>query len=82
MEELSLFNCLIFNIRSMNFHPFLIKLWLTTEKLLELGQSKGNNPAITDGTPIKLHMHNLNMVIHLTKVLFGYVLTSLFLAKC
>ena len=33
------------------------------KKLLKFSQSKGNNSAITDDTPIKLHMHYLTMAI-------------------
>ena len=73
-EEISLFDFLNFNICLMKFHPFLTKLWLAME-------SKGNNSAITEDIPIKLHVHNLTMVMHLTKVLIGHVLNSLFLAK-
>ena len=32
-------------------------------KSLKFRQSKGNNSAITDDTPIKLHMHNLTMAL-------------------
>ena len=32
---------------------------------MKLRQSKGNNSPLTDDTPIKLHMHNLTMVIYI-----------------
>ena len=32
---------------------------------VKLRESKGNNSAITDDTPINLHVHNLNMVIYI-----------------
>ena len=32
-------------------------------KSLKVWQSKGNNSAITDDTPIKLHVHSITMVI-------------------
>ena len=35
------------------------------KKSLKYRQSKGNNSAITDNIPIKLHIHNLTMVIYI-----------------
>ena len=35
------------------------------KKSLNFRQSKGNNSAITKGTLIKLHVHNLTMVIYI-----------------
>ena len=35
------------------------------KKSLKLWQSKGNNSTVTDETPIKLHVHNLSMVIYI-----------------
>ena len=35
------------------------------KKSLKFRRSKGNNSAITDDTPIKLHMHNLIMAIYI-----------------
>ena len=35
------------------------------KKSVKLRRSKGNNSAITDGTQIKLHVHNLTMVIYI-----------------
>ena len=35
------------------------------EKSLEFRQSKGNNSAIPNESPIKLHLHNLTMVIYI-----------------
>ena len=32
--------------------------------MLKFRQSKGNNSAITDGIPIKLHTHHLTMAIY------------------
>ena len=49
----------------MKFHPLVTYLWLRTEKSLKFRQSKGNISAITDDTPIKLHMHNLTIVIYI-----------------
>ena len=35
------------------------------EKSLKFRQSKGNNSTINDDAPIKLHVHNLDMVIYI-----------------
>ena len=35
------------------------------KKTLKFRQSKGNSSAITDDTPIKLHVHNLTMVMYI-----------------
>ena len=38
-------------------------------KIIEVWQSKDNKSAITDYTPIKLHVHYLNMVIYIQYML-------------
>ena len=35
------------------------------KKSFKFRQSKGNNSAITDDTPIKLHMHNPTLIIYI-----------------
>ena len=34
-------------------------------KSLKFRHSKGNNSALNNGTPIKLHVHSITMVIHI-----------------
>ena len=49
----------------MKFHLLLIKLWLRTEKIIKILQSKGNNSCKTSDTLMKLHVHNHTIVIYI-----------------
>ena len=40
------------------------------KKSLKFRQSKGYNSAMTEDTPIKLHVHNLTMVIYIFSISF------------
>ena len=48
----------------MKFHP-LGYLVIAEDRKNKFRQSKGNNSAITDDTAIKLHVHNLTMVVYI-----------------
>ena len=49
----------------LSYTPIGYLVMAEDRKSLKFRQSMGNNSAITDDTPIKLHIHKLTMVIYI-----------------